>query len=104
MYYVRCALQTELILMIPLSLILRQNAKDQLYRMCVWPSFLLPVGWTDEHCYYSLFTVQIKSENIIVFRTETTSLILTMALRRPPTRVELKADDIEEYHEVSTRF
>ena len=24
----------------------------------------------------------------------------TMALRRPPTRVELKADDIEEYNEV----
>ena len=23
-----------------------------------------------------------------------------MALRRPPTRVELKADDIEEYNEV----
>ena len=25
----------------------------------------------------------------------------TMALRRPPTRVELKADDIDEYEEVS---
>lgn len=24
-----------------------------------------------------------------------------MALRRPPTRVELKADDIEEYHQVN---
>ena len=24
-----------------------------------------------------------------------------MALRRPPTRIELKADDIAEYHEVS---
>jgi hypothetical protein len=31
-----------------------------------------------------------------------TSLDYTiMALRRPPTRVELKADDIEEYNEVS---
>jgi hypothetical protein len=25
---------------------------------------------------------------------------LTMALRRPPTRIELKTDDIAEYHEV----
>jgi hypothetical protein len=27
-----------------------------------------------------------------------------MALRRPPTRIELKNDDIDEYVEVSMRF
>mmetsp|Transcript_1864 Transcript_1864/g.3699 ORF Transcript_1864/g.3699 Transcript_1864/m.3699 type:complete len:100 (+) Transcript_1864:43-342(+) len=27
---------------------------------------------------------------------------LTMALRRPPTRIELKADDVEEYDRVSS--
>jgi Anaphase-promoting complex APC subunit CDC26 len=27
-----------------------------------------------------------------------------MALRRPPTRVELKTEDIEEYHQVHKRF
>jgi hypothetical protein len=37
------------------------------------------------HYFFTLFHTQIKT---------------TMALRRPPTRIELKADDVEEYDKV----
>ena len=37
----------------------------------------------------------------ILFRDQLTNKLSTMALRRPPTRIELKADDVEEYDKVS---
>ena len=88
---------------------LRQNGKDQLYGcasgrhfFCLWD------GQTSIAISRSPRCIGLASEGnrktSLFSERETTSLILTMALRRPPTRVELKADDIEEYHEVSTRF
>ena len=50
----------------------------------------------------SLSNFNLSTRRYIYYsRDQLTNKLSTMALRRPPTRIELKADDVEEYDKVS---
>ena len=50
----------------------------------------------------SNFNFNLSTRRYIYYsRDQLTNKLSTMALRRPPTRIELKADDVEEYDKVS---